>query len=165
MGVKIPVVRDFMTTKLVTLKPSMGIYEAIDILLKNKISGASVVDDDKNLVGVLSEKDCLRIFAHGAYNQLPGGRVADYMSKIMKTVGPDEGLFNVAEIFLANPFRRLPVLENGKLVGQISRRDVLMGSRKIWETLTGERPWTDSKYIPEQVKAALATRPSSSRDG
>jgi len=149
-----------MTTKLVTLKPNMSIYQAIYTLLKNRISGASVVDENRSLVGVLSEKDCLRIFANGAFNQLPGGVVSDYMSKVVKTVHPDDGLFTVAEIFLKNPFRRLPVLENGRLVGQVSRRDVLQGSRRIWETQSGEPQWTDAKYIPEQVKAALASKRS-----
>ena len=137
------------------MRPEMSIYEAIKILLKNKISGACVVDEERHIIGVLSEKDCLRIFTSGAYNQLPGGIVADYMSKVLQTAHPDDELFQVAEIFLKNPFRRLPVLENDRLVGQVSRRDVLQGSRRIWETLSGEPAWTDAKYIPEQVKAAL----------
>ena len=135
----------------------MSIYEAINVLLKSKISGACVVDEDRQIKGVLSEKDCLRIFAHGAFNQLPNAIVADYMSKEVTTVSPEDGLFSVADLFLKHTFRRLPVLDEGKLVGQASRRDVLVGSRKMWETLYAERPWTDSKYIPEQVQAALET--------
>jgi CBS domain-containing protein len=151
---QIPVVRDFMVTKLVTLRPDMNIYEAINVLLKNKISGAPVVDGNRSLVGMLSEKDCLRIFASGAFNQLPGGQVSDYMTTVMEYVQPDDGLFTVADIFLRHPFRRLPVLENGVLVGQVSRRDVLEGSRKIWEAAP-PKPWTDAKYIPDEVKAIL----------
>jgi len=147
-----------MTKALVTLRPDMSIYEAISVLLKNKISGAPVVDQGKMLVGVLSEKDCLRIFANGAYNQLPGGIVADYMSKVTKTAHPDDDLFTVADVFLKNPFRRLPVLEHGVLVGQVSRRDVLIGSRAIWEHPPVKQPWTDSKYIPEQVQAAIDSK-------
>jgi CBS domain-containing protein len=158
----IPVVKDLMATSLVTLRPSMSIYDAIELLLKNNISGACVVDDQKHLLGVLSEKDCLHIFASGALHQLPNAIVADYMSKEVTTVEPDAGLFTVAEMFLKNTFRRIPVVEGGKLMGQVSRRDVLQGSRKIWgESLHGEKPWTDAKYIPEQVKAALETKPRS----
>jgi CBS domain-containing protein len=154
---KEPTVRKFMTTSLVTLKPEMSIYAAIEVLLKNKISGACVVGPGRVLKGVLSEKDCLRLFAHGAFNQLPNAIVGEYMSKEITAVTPNDGLFAVADLFLKNTFRRLPVLEDGKLVGQVSRRDVLTGSRKMWETLYAERPWTDSKFIPEQVQAALET--------
>ena len=126
------VVRDFMTTLMVTLRQDMGIYEAIKILLKNKTSGAWVLDENKMLLGVLSEKDCLRIFANKAFNQIPTGLVADYMSKSMKSLHPDDDLFKVAELFLKNPFRRLPVIEHGILIGQVSRYDVLLeGSRRI----------------------------------
>ncbi len=126
------VVRDFMTTLMVTLRQDMGIYEAIKILLKNKTSGAWVLDESKMLLGVLSEKDCLRIFANKAFNQIPTGLVADYMSKSMKSLHPDDDLFKVAELFLKNPFRRLPVIEHGILIGQVSRYDVLLeGCRRI----------------------------------
>jgi len=155
---QVPVVRDFMATNLVTLKPGMKIYDAIKVLLKNRISGAPVVDGDHHVVGVLSEKDCLRLFANGALYILPGGIVEDYMSKDLTTVDPDEGIFSVAEIFLRNTFRRLPVVEDGKLVGQVSRRDVLIGSLNIWEESPVEKAWTDSNYIPEQVQAALSNR-------
>ena len=75
----VPTVKDCMNTKLVTLSPGMRIQAAIKVLLKHNISGAPVVDDDRKLVDVLSEKDCLRIFANGAYNVLPGGVVERYM--------------------------------------------------------------------------------------
>jgi len=126
------VVRDFMITLMATLRQDMGIYEAIKILLKNKTSGAWVLDENKMLLGVLSEKDCLRIFANKAFNQIPTGIVADYMSKSMKSLHPDDDLFKVAELFLKNPFRRLPVIEHGILIEQVSRYDVLLeGCRRI----------------------------------
>jgi predicted transcriptional regulator len=65
-------VKEYMQRRLVTLQPDMPIEVAIQLLLKNRISGAPVVDEDRKLIGVLSEKDCLRIFANGAYNVLPG---------------------------------------------------------------------------------------------
>ena len=152
---KIPLVRDVMATDLVLLREDMDIYEAIRMLLRKKISGASVVNSDHELVGVISEKDCLRLFANAAYNMLPGGDVGHYMAKEVKTIGPDEDIFAAASIFLSKPFRRLPVLEHGKLIGQISRRDVLEGSRHVWECSAGEKPWTDAKYLTDQIKAAL----------
>ena len=155
---KLPVVKDIMVTKLVTLSPDMHIQQAISLLLKHRISGAPVVDDEKKLVGVLSEKDCLRIFANGAYNNLPGGVVDQYMSKTLTTIEADTDLFTVADIFFKNSFRRLPVQDtDGRLVGQVSRCDVLEGSRQIWETSPVEREWTDSKYLTDEIKAALKT--------
>ena len=152
----VPSVKDCMTAKLVTLSPEMGIEEAIGLLLKNHISGAPVVDHDKKLVGVLSEKDCLRIFANSAYNVQPGAVVEKYMSKEPKTISAEADIFTAAEVFLKNPFRRLPIVDDdGVLIGQISRRDVLNGSRRIWEACSFKKQWTDAKYIPEQVQAVL----------
>jgi len=159
----VPTVRDCMNTKLVTLSPGMRIREAIKVLLKHKISGAPVVDGDRRLVGVLSEKDCLRIFANGAYNVLPGGVVGQYMSKDVMTIDDGADLFTVADTFLRNPFRRLPIVdEAGVLVGQISRRDVLNGSHRIWSESPIKKKWTDAKYLTDEIKAALSTPPKDS---
>lgn len=150
--------RDLMARSLVTLKPDMDMEQAIDILLKNKVSGATVVGDDGEVLGVLSEKDCLRIFASGAYNSLPSTFVKDYMSKDVLTVAPDADLFRVADLFLKNSFRRLPVVEEGLLVGQISRRDVLARSRELWQAQPPQKEWTDSKYIPDEIRARLDSK-------
>jgi CBS domain-containing protein len=153
---KLPLVKEIMATKLVRLSPDMNIEEAIGLLLKHRISGAPVVDAESKLVGILSEKDCLRIFANGAYNNLPGGVVGQYMSKTLTTIDANADLFSVADIFFQNTFRRLPVLDDeGHLLGQVSRRDVLEGSRQIWETSPVEAAWTDAKYLTDEIKAAL----------
>jgi len=151
-------VRELMNEKVVTLKPEMDMEEAIHILLKHKISGATVVDDAYKIVGVFSEKDCLRIFANGAFNMSPGSRVSDYMSREVVTVDPETDVFTVADLFLKNPFRRLPVVEDGVMIGQISRRDVLVGSRRIWDESPIKKEWTDSKYLTDELKAALGDK-------
>lgn len=156
---QIPLVKDFMTKALITLGPDTDIFAAIDILLKNRISGAPVVDARKRLIGILSEKDCLRVFASGAFHQLVGGIVADYMSKNLTTVDPEDDLFKVAGLFFKNSFRRLPVLDDGVLVGQVSRRDVLQASRKIWAQSFPASPWSDSRYLTDEIKAALGEKP------
>lgn len=155
----IPIVREFMVTTLVSLRPEMNISEAIHILLKNKISGAPVVNEEEELVGVLSERDCLRLFAVGAFDPSPGGSVSMYMSSEVLSVTPDDDLFKVAEIFLNNSFRRLPVLENNKVIGQVSRRDVLLVSKDILEDSPVKKEWTDATYLTDEIKAAL-TSPS-----
>ncbi|MFH0907689.1 MAG: CBS domain-containing protein [bacterium] len=151
----IPVARDFMVKTLQTMRPEMNIFDAIAILLRNRISGAPVVDEQNHVVGVLSEKDCLRVFVSGAIHQLAGGIVADYMSKGAVTIEPDDDLFKVADIFLKNSFRRLPVVEKGVLMGQVSRRDVLFVSKKLFIDPDARKTWSDSKYLTDEMKAKL----------
>jgi predicted transcriptional regulator len=153
---KAKTVKEYMQRRLVTLESDMPIEVAIQLLLKNRISGAPVVDEDRKLIGVLSEKDCLRIFANGAYNVLPGAIVEQYMSRSVHTIDEDADLFTAADVFLKNPFRRLPIVDDdGRLVGQISRRDVLNGSREVWESSSYAKQWTDAKYLTDEIKAAL----------
>ena len=122
---KKPIVNNYMTTRLVTLSENMDVYFAISLLLKNKISGAPVINDKNQLVGILSEKDCLRVFANGSFHNMPGGLVEDFMTKAVATVYKEMDLFMVADIFLKHNYRRMPVVNGDVLVGQISRRDVL----------------------------------------
>jgi CBS domain-containing protein len=153
-------IREVMATGLLTLNPEQPIFQAISLLLKNHVSGAPVVDDGRRLVGVLSEKDCLRIFANEAFfSENAGGRVADYMSTSVLSIDPDDDVFKAADIFLKNSFRRLPVVDEGNLVGQVSRRDILLASLRMVEESPKQKAWTDAKYITDEIKAVLADRP------
>ncbi len=118
-------VRDFMAASLITLSPDMEIMQAISILLKNRISGAPVQDSMDNLVGILSEKDCLKVALEAGYNDSRGGKVSDYMTKNVTTVNADDSIIDIAKMFVETPLKRLPVIEDNRLVGQISRRDAL----------------------------------------
>ena len=118
-------IKDVMATKLITFSPETLIGSAIQSFLENKISGAPVVDEKGNLVGMLSEKDCLWTLLESSYYNNLSGYVKDYMSTELTTINLYDSLSEVAQKFLDLRFRRFPVLENGKLVGQISRRDVL----------------------------------------
>ncbi len=124
-------VRDFMAKKLITFKPDTPIYVAIDTLVKNEISGASVVDDKGRLVGIVSEKDCLRILASGVFHNEPSGTVSNYMTEAVVTVQADTDIFTAADLFLKNIYRRMPVVEDRKVIGQLSRRDVLRAIQEI----------------------------------
>ena len=117
--------RDFMAKELVTVHPESDAYEAIVRLLKHRISGMPVTDADGNLVGILSERDCLKTLVQAQYHELPTASAGELMSTDVQTVTPDTDILQVAKIFLENKFRRLPVVEDGHLVGQISRHDVL----------------------------------------
>ena len=150
----IPVVKNYMITRLITLTRDMDVYFAIGLLLKNRISGAPVIDNNNNLVGILSKKDCLRIFANGSFYDMPGGTVSNFMTDVVSTVKPNSDLFSVADVFLQHNFRRMPVVKGKKLVGQISRRDVL---RAIQDSTSYN---VDNKeingYITQEMKGSLS---------
>jgi len=118
-------IKDVMATELITFTPDTLIGTAIQSFLNNKISGAPVIDNSGNLVGILSEKDCLGTLLESSYYNNPSGYVKDYMSVKITSINLYDSLSEVAQKFLDLRFRRFPVLDNGKLVGQISRRDVL----------------------------------------
>lgn len=125
------VARDIMKTRLVTLKPTMDVFKAIKMLVKNKISGAPVVDDKGQLMGVFSEKCSMQVLIDAAYDGLPTNQVAAFMKTDPQTTTEDARLLTIANFFLISPWRRLPVLRDGILVGQISRRDVIAAAEKL----------------------------------
>ena len=83
------------------------------------------LDENGKLIGVLSEIDCMPTIIQDLYYSDSGGSVGDFMSTELTTVNSEMGLVDLAEIFQKKHFRRLPVVDNGILVGQVSRRDVL----------------------------------------
>jgi CBS domain-containing protein len=105
----------------------------IEIILEKKISGGPVLNEKRELVGMLSEKDCLKLLIDEAYHDQHHVKktVADYMTKDVATVSVDMDVLDVANEFLRNHFRRFPVVENGVLRGQVSRRDILKAARDI----------------------------------
>jgi CBS domain-containing protein len=127
------VVRDYMAAQLVTFHPDTDILEAIHLLVRNRISGAPVVDKLGNIVGVLSEKDCLEVALQSSYHGEMGGRVKEYMTADIATVSANASLVDVARLFLQTNYRRYPVVDDdNRLVGQISRRDVLKALEELW---------------------------------
>jgi len=125
-------VRQYMTTKLVTFLPEMDLHKAIRLLLRHQISGAPVVNAQGDLVGILSKRDCLKVAFSASYHQDRAGPVSDYMSHDVVTVEADARLVEVAERFVSGTFRRFPVLDGGRLVGVISRHDVLRALEELW---------------------------------
>jgi CBS domain-containing protein len=122
---KLPVVRDYMDRHVATLNPETDILDAVGFLLEKRVTGAPVVDKAGRLVGILTEKDCLRLIAEGVEGNLPRGSVAQFMSPNPETIPPDMDVYYVAGLFLKRTFRRLLVVEDGKLVGAITRFDIL----------------------------------------
>jgi len=121
---------------MITFSPEQSIQEVINIIIDKKISGAPVLDSQRKLVGIISEKDCLRIIVDQAYHNLPSSdrKVADYMTLKVKTLSPDSDVVEAANEFLNTAVRRLPIIENGVLLGQVSRRDILRAAKNISAT-------------------------------
>lgn len=118
-------VREFMSASLVSFSPDTGIFDAIRQLVSRGVSGAPVLDQFGNIVGILSEKDCLKVAVNAAYHDEHGGVVADFMSRNPVTVEASASILEVAELFLAGSFKRYPVIHEQRVVGQISRSDIL----------------------------------------
>lgn len=118
-------VRDYMTITPLTVTADTPIMDAVAILVEQDISGVIVVDANNAPVGILTERDCIRTALQAGYFDESGGCVADYMTPQIHTVGPDDSIMDVGELFAASPFRRCPVVDGGHLVGLIFRRDVL----------------------------------------
>ncbi len=127
------IVAVFMTAKLVTFHPEQHMGEVFKMLLDKNISGGPVVDDNGNLVGIISEGDCLKEVVRGKYNNSPNkvGTVRELMASEVHTIPPDMPILEVAHKFLSLKVRRFPVMSDGKLVGQISQRDVMRAVREL----------------------------------
>lgn len=117
--------KDIMVTKLVTLTPEMDVVDAIELLVKNRISGAPVVGEGQRFLGVFAESSSFSALLDAAYHQLPSNQVGSFMDKETKTISEETDILSIMQVFLDTRQRRLPVLRGEKLVGQISRRDVL----------------------------------------
>lgn len=121
---------------MVTFRPDQSIQEVIAIIIDKKISGAPVLDDHRHLVGIISEKDCLRIMVDQAYHNLPAEsrKVSDYMTAKVQTLSPKANVVEAAIEFLNSHYRRFPIVENGTMIGQVSRRDILRAAQNIKAT-------------------------------
>ena len=117
-------VKDYMSVNLVTFTPDMPVLEAIHLLAQRKISGAPVVDEQGDLVGMLSQRDCMGVALEAIYHGVSAGAVSEFMTHDVKTVEADMDLLEVVELFIDHTYGRYPVLKSGRIVGQISRADV-----------------------------------------
>lgn len=118
-------VSDYMTAEITTVGPQTEITQVVQLLIQNDISGVLVVDDAGALLGILTERDCIAVASAAGYYDEWGGPAANFMSTPVETVGPDDNLVDVAERMIHSPHRRFPVIDGGRLVGLISRSDVL----------------------------------------
>ena len=121
----LPTVRQHMDTAVPTVAPELSVLDAVDFLLEKGVTGAPVVDDEGRLVGIITEKDCLRVVAHAPDPTRISDRVEHFMTREVETISPDIDVYYAAGLFLNVNFRRFPVVEDGKLIGAITRYDIL----------------------------------------
>jgi CBS domain-containing protein len=153
---KVPTAREIMTRSLVTLTPEMRLLEAAALLLKHRISGAPVVDPDGALQGLLSEHDCLRAVASAEYdmdNHDAIVTVGEMMVKEVETLSPEVDLFGIAHEFVKLRVRRFPVVEDGRLIGQVSRRDALQAVYDLRRKLLSAKHYPDYPDGREPIRS------------
>jgi CBS domain-containing protein len=118
---------DYMLKNPVTARPELTVYEAALRILEHKVSGLVVVDERKALLGMLSELDCLRVILSGAYNDegIGAALVGDVMTRDIEVQHPHDDIVDVATSMLDHKHRRRPVVQDGRLVGQVTCRQIL----------------------------------------
>ena len=126
-------VSEYMTTKLITFKPEQSVSEVMETLIKNKISGGPVVTENNELLGIISEGDCIKQISESRYYNQPmeNINVEEHMIKNVETISGDMNIFDAAEKFLTLKHRRFPIIEDGKLIGQISQKDILKAALQL----------------------------------
>jgi predicted transcriptional regulator len=117
--------RDFMSANLVSFSADMDVLTAIQLLLEKGWSAGPVFDRLGNLVGILSEKDCIQVALNAGYHGEWGGKVSQFMSTSVITVDADDSILDVARRFVGSPFKLYPVVGDNRVIGHITRSHVL----------------------------------------
>jgi len=127
------IVSDYMTRNLIVFSPKQSVLEVMEKLIKNKISGGPVVNENHELVGIISEGDCIKQISESRYYNQPmeNINVEEHMITNVETIDGNMNIFDAAEKFLKSKRRRFPIVENGKLVGQISQMDILKAALEL----------------------------------
>jgi CBS domain-containing protein len=125
-------VKDYMTADPLAFHPDMEVLGAIHQLLEHRLSGAPVVDRMGQLVGFLSEKDCLKVALSASYYEERGGQVSQFMTPSVVTIDADSSLTDAVDLFVNRPFHCLPVVRDARLIGQLTRHDALRALETLW---------------------------------
>jgi len=118
-------VKNYMSQYVLTFSPEQEVLEAAKLLADRGIHSAPVMDNIGNLVGVLSDTDCMAVAIKVGYEPDFKGLVKEYMSDNPVTVEANESVLKIAEKFLKERYRRYPVMEDNRMIGQVDRLDVL----------------------------------------
>ncbi len=126
-------VRDYMSRKVLKLQPDMKILRAVHFLIDGRVSGAPVVDQNGGIAGMLTERDCMKVVLNAAYHHEHGGLVKEFMSIYIEVMEPDLTIVDAAIQFYEKNYLRYPVVENGQLIGVLSRSDVMRAMGDYWK--------------------------------
>lgn len=126
-------VSDYMTRNLITFTPNQTIESVMQSLIKHRISGGPVINEKNELIGIISEGDCIKQISESRYYNMPmqDKTIEKHMATNVETIDGNMNIFDAANKFLNAKRRRFPIVENGKLVGQISQKDVLKAAMKM----------------------------------
>jgi len=119
---------DIMMKEVITVTPETPVEIAIKLLVIRKLTGLPVLDDNKEVLGIISEKDIMCLLINN--ENFKEKKVSEFMTRNVQCFQPTDDANTICEFLLANTFRRVPIVENKKLVGIISRRDIIS---LIWE--------------------------------
>lgn len=156
--------RDVMSSPVITLRPDTPARAAAALLVSHGFTAAPVVDADRRVVGIATEADLMRgrIRPEGwVVEDLPEPTVAAVMTPTPTTFRPDDDLADVVEMMLAERIRSVPIADDGRLVGIVSRRDVLRSVAHPWL----HRSWPTTRAVPPGARAAATRRSSAARSG
>ncbi|CAH8193576.1 MULTISPECIES: CBS domain-containing protein [Vibrio] len=118
-------VKDYMTLQAVTFKPEMSLTAALDKVIRSDHLGGPVINDQEQVIGFLSEQDLLDKLVKVSYFCQDTHLVSDCMHPDVLSVGPDTSIIELADMMKVGKPKVYPVIDQGKLVGIITRRDVL----------------------------------------
>ena len=126
-------VSDYMKRNVVYFHPEDNLRNVINVLLEKKISGGPVIDHNKNLLGIISEGDCLKQISETRYYNSPETekKVKDYMTKNVFTINENTSVYEAINLFLERKKRKFPIVKNGKLVGLITQKEILKAFLKM----------------------------------
>ena len=125
-------VKEIMTHRVVTVGPNEPIREAVRLLLDHGVSGLPVVDAEQRLLGVISEIDIIDLIYKA---DIDSCKVSEYMTRSVRSLDAEASLDDAASIFCAQAIRRIPVTQDGRLVGILSRHDLIRFVRDVREQM------------------------------
>jgi CBS domain-containing protein len=129
-AVKNILVRDVMSKSLVLFRPKQTIHDVMKSFIKYRISGGPVVDKYGELMGIISEADCMKEISESRYFNMPilDKTVYHFMTKDVETIDASTSIFDAASLFSKTNRRRFPVIDKKRLVGQVSRKDIVIAA-------------------------------------